>query len=206
MARPYRVDRIWTGLKAVIIGGGPSLTLEHVHSIARARLSGGLRVIAVNDAVYVAWWADWLHACDATWWNAHIQTVQHYQGIRTTLDQTVPDQWQIGLLNNTGKFGFDENPGNCRTGGNSVYQAIHCAVHADAREIVLVGTDMKRERSRTHWHRGHGGPDVDYATVMAPAFDTLKPILDERRIKIVNASPGTALEAFPKVSLEHALL
>ena len=201
----YRVDRLWTGLTAVIIGGGPSLSLAQVQTIARAKLSGGVRVVAVNNAVYVAWWADWLHGCDFKWWREHIQQVQHFTGVRTTLDPTVPDLWKVGLLRNTGRDGFDADPANCRHGSNGVYQAMHCLIHADVRRIVLVGVDMKRDGERTHWHDGHGADHVDYATVMAPHFETLKPALVERRIKVFNASPGSALEAFPKVSLEEAL-
>lgn len=202
----YRVDRIWSGMTAVVIGGGPSLTLDQVQTIARARLSGGIRVVAVNNAVYVAWWADWLHACDYKWWREHIQQVQHFAGIRTTLDPAVPDAWKVGLLQNTGKDGFDPDPCNCRHGSNGVYQAMHSLIHADVRKIALVGVDMRAGADgRTHWHGGHGGGGCDYAEVMAPSFETLKPALEERRIKVVNASPGTALEAFPVVSLEAAL-
>lgn len=202
---PYRVDRLWTGLTAVVIGGGPSLSLAQVQAIARAKLTGGVRVVAVNNAVYVAWWADWLHACDFKWWREHIQQVQHFAGIRTTLDPLVPDLWKVGLLKNTGREGFDPDPANCRHGSNGVYQAMHCLIHADVRRIALVGVDMKRDGNRTHWHDGHGADSVDYAAVMAPHFETLKPALEERRIEVFNASPGSALEAFPKVSLEEAL-
>lgn len=201
----FRVDRLWTGMTVVVIGGGPSLSLQQIQTIAQARLSGGVRVIAVNNAMYVAWWADWLHACDAKWWHAHIQWAQHFKGIKTTLDPTVPGPWNVGLLENTGKDGFDENPESCRTGGNGVYQAIHCAIHADARRVILVGTDMRDVEGRSHWHGGHGNDPVNYAVTMAPSFETLKPALAARGIAVMNASPGTALEAFPKVSLEAAL-
>lgn len=205
MPRSYRVDPIWAGQRVVIIGGGPSVTPEQIHRIARAKLAGAVKVIAVNDAIYLAWWADWLHACDSSWWNVHYPTVHTFNGIRTTLDECVPDRWRVGCLRNTGKHGFDPDPANCRTGANSIYQAIHCCIHAGAREVVLVGCDMRRTRDRSHWHAGHGGPDVDYANVMAPCFDTIVPTLEERRVRVINASPGTALKTFQTAPLEDAL-
>jgi hypothetical protein len=201
----FRADRLWTGMTGIVIGGGPSLTLQQIQTIAKAKLSGSAKVVAVNNAVFVAWWADWLHGCDFTWWREHIQDAQHFPGIKTTLDPMVPDVWRVGFLNNTGKNGFDPDPGNCRTGGNGVYQAMHCLIHCDISRIILVGVDMKRDGARTHWHGGHGSADVDYANVMAPCFETLKPALVERGIDVFNASPNSALEAFPKVSLEKAL-
>lgn len=207
MGRPSRVDRLWAGLTAVLIGGGPSLTLEQIQMIAKSRLSAsGVRVIAVNNAVYVAWWADWLHGCDSKWWIEHIQQVQHFPGIRTTLDPLVPERWKVGLLNNTGQTGFDPDPANCRTGSNGIYQAIHCCIHAGVKQIILAGVDMKRAPDgRSHWHGGHGLSAPDYQTVMAPHFETLVPELRERRISVVNASPGTALTTFPVVSLDAVL-
>lgn len=201
----FSVSPIWTGERVVIIGGGPSLSLEQVHAIARAKMAGVIRVIAVNNAVYVAWWADWLHACDSIWWHRHYPLVHRFPGLKTTLANDLPDEWGVGELVNTGKYGFDEDPGNCRTGGNSVYQAMHIAIHAGVKEIILVGVDMKRDGARTHWHDGHRGPDVDYATTMAPCFEDLVPVLGKRGIKAVNASPNSALKTFPAVALQNLL-
>lgn len=199
-----RVNGVFEGKRVVIIAGGPSVTLQDIHRIARARLDLGsdLRVIAVNDAVFVAWWADWLHASDARWWNWNIQRIRQFNGIRTTIDPTVPKGW-AHHLDNTGKEGFDPDPANCRNGGNSAYQAMHCAIHAGASSIVLVGVDMDRSG---HWHPEYENvPTCDRPAVMLPAFQTLAPTLAERRIKVVNVSPRSLLEIWPKVSLESAL-
>ena len=56
----------WIGETVVCIGGGPSLTLADVTSIA-----GKARVIAINDAYRMAPWADMLYACDLKWWRWH---------------------------------------------------------------------------------------------------------------------------------------
>lgn len=202
MARPYAVSRMWPGQTVVIIGGGASLSLAQIRTIAMKRLAGRCRVIAVNDAVYPAWWADWLHGCDTKWWQWHIQEVQRFGGIKTTCCDDVPNGWVDGFLRQTGLEGFDPDPSCIRTGGNSVYQAMHIAVHAGAARIVLLGVDMHGP----HWFGDH--PDKitpNFSVDLAPHFETLKPAMVERGVSVVNASPGSALAAFPLVDLSGAL-
>lgn len=202
----FSIPREWDGETCVIVGGGPSLDLHQVHLLARAKLLGKTRVLAVNDAVFACWWADWLHGCDRKWWDWHIQCVAKFPGRKTTLDRTLPPQWGVKSLNNTGKTGFDENPSCCRTGSNGVYQAMHCLLHAGVKRIGLVGVDMKMDGKKTHWFGMHPNKvTVAYASVMAPHFETLKPAIEARRIKVRNCSPGSALEAFPMKKLSSFL-
>jgi len=200
---PFRIEPVFSGFPVVIIAGGESVTARDFHSIAIARLENRIRVIAVSDAVYPAWWADWLHSCDMKWWTAHIQRVQHFPGIKTTLDPLVPRQW-AGLLQNTGKEGFDPDPENCRTGANSSYQAMHCSIHAYGSEICLVGVDVN---NGGYWFGGHqfSRIDVDRTEVMLPHFSGLVPELEARKIKVVNASKPSLLDIWPKVDLQTYL-
>jgi len=214
MALPKRftIEPTFKDKAVVIIGGGPSFTLKQNRMIARARFepASKFRVIAVNDAFYAASWADLLHACDATWWRAHIHAAQWFPGIKTTLDETVPEPWVTGYLENSGSDGFDPDPSKCRTGANSVYQAMCIAIHAGASKIILVGVDMKEgPKGEKHWFGDHDGSAgvarVGYASVMIPKFATLVPTLTLRGVSVVNATPGSALTTFPIVDLESAL-
>jgi hypothetical protein len=202
-AKPYRVERDWPGQTVVIIGGGTSLTLEQLRTVAMARLAQKCRVIAVNDAAFVAWWADWLHACDEQWWTWHGQVARRFPGTRTTVCPGVLASHVTGYLQPTGISGFDPDPASIRTGGNSVYQAMHIAIQAGAKRIGLVGVDMKAgPDGRMHWFGEH--PDMirpDFAADLAPHFASLKPTLAEREIEVMNASPGSALTDFSIVPL-----
>ena len=200
----FRIEPWFKGKRVVVIGGGTSVTTKQIHTIARARLNSDsdVRVIAINDAVFLAWWADWLHGCDAKWWNWHAQRVSTFKGIRTTLDPSVKSE-HADLLRNTNKLGFDPDPSCCKTGANGGFQAMHCAIHAGAREIILVGIDMDK---KNHWFGDHpGGWDVDRPRVMLPHFSSLVPTLDERGIKVYNASPISQLDIWPKIDLEQHL-
>lgn len=198
------IEKWFDGLRVVIIAGGSSVTLPDIHAIAQARLrqESDLRVIAINDAIFPAFWADWVHACDARWWEWHYHKLGDYRGIRTTLDEKVPEGWAM-RLKNTGQTGFDEDPANCRTGSNGAYQAMHSAIHAGVREICLVGVDMDLEG---HWHPPREGVrHCDRPNVMLPKFESLAPALAERGIGVVNASQRSLLEVWPKASLESFL-
>ena len=214
LANRYTISPIWPGLTGVVIAGGPSLTLKQVRAIAKARMSPSspFRVIAVNDAIFVAWWADQLHAGDDTWWQQNIQSAHTFRGIRTTLGENVPEPWVSGYLRNTGCEGFDEDPSCCRTGGNSAYQAMSILIHAGVKKIILVGVDMKKAANGDrHWFGDHeflsaGNREIDYHRNMAKNFPTLLPALEARGVSVVNASPDSALDTFPKTDLANELL
>ena len=197
----------WSGKTAVVIGGGPSLTLKQVRQIGLCRLDQRCRVVAVNDAAFVAWWADWLHGCDMKWWMWHRNTAQRFAGIKTTLCESVPAPWVTGMLRNTGTSGFDPEPGSVRTGSNGVYQAMHELIKTGVDKIILAGVDMHAPaRGDTHWHGVHPGrTHVDYAEKMLPAFETLKPAFSGHGVDVVNCSPGSALETFRHGDLEAEL-
>lgn len=201
---PYKVEPIWEGQTVVIVGSGPSLSLQQIRTVAIARAEKHCRVIAVNDAIYPCFWADWLHAGDLKWWRWHIHRINDFTGIRTTVSDDVPGPWVNGYLEYSGDLGFDPDSSKCKSGGSSAYQAACIAVHTGAKRIILLGIDMKRgPDGQVHWFGEH--PErttVNYAVAMAPKWDTLKPTLEERSIEVINCSPGTALETFPLGDIE----
>jgi hypothetical protein len=193
---------MWPGQTVVIVGGGQSLSFTQLRIVAKARMEDRCRVIAINDQVFWCWWADWLHGCDLKFWLWHSEALIKFQGIKTTLADNVPDAWVSGFLKNTGQEGFDPHPHHVRTGGNGVYQMMHASIQAGAKKVVLIGVDMRGN----HCHSGH--PDkivIGNFVAMKNRFETLKPALKERGIDVVNCSPGTELEAFPKADIEAVL-
>lgn len=184
----------WRGQTVVILGGGPSLNGTALRHIGRARFKRQCRAIAVNDAVYVAPWADWLHAADSKWWRANIDYVQRFWGFRSSVDQ-LPRPWGVQRYELTGVRGYDRRRWRVR-GTNGGYQALHCAIDAGAARILLVGFDMHG----AHWFDG-AVTDTDYASVMAPYFKSLGRVLKAREIEVLNCSPGSALTCFPFADL-----
>jgi hypothetical protein len=203
---------LWAGKTAVILAGGPSLSLAQVRRVAMARLEDRCRVMAVNDAVFVAWFADWLHACDFKWWNWHRLSVTKFPGVKTTLTPGCPPGWGVKRLRNAsgegGQMGgFPEPPDTVAPGGNGGYQAIQCAVKAGASRVILLGFDMKPAADGGgHWFGDHpDGMRSEYESTMLPHFKTLVAPLKDRGIEVINCTPGSALTCFPAARLEDVL-
>ncbi len=211
MSEFWSVPKMWAGQTVVILAGGPSLDLEQVRLVGLARLRGRIRVIAVDDAYIPAFWADLLYGCDWRWWKKHCGAIG-FPGIKATLSNSLKhldDYPDIQLLENTGTEGFEPQPTGLRTGRNGGYQAINLTAHTAPKRIVLLGFDMKADADgRTHWFGKHEDWELKptiLTNVMRPAFDGLVAPLKELGIEVVNATPGSALEAFPRVKLEAVL-
>lgn len=186
----------------VIIGGGPSLTPEQVE------MCRGHRVIAVNNAVYLCPWAEALYFCDARWFGWHKDAVLSFSGPVYTLDNRHLTSQIPGLisLRNDGTAGLCDEPDGLRTGRNSGYQAINLAVHRGATRILLLGFDMRAVGGKVHWHKQHPiATPADHLDVMRPLFRTLVEPLKARGVEVLNCTPGSALDVFPKVDLAEAL-
>ena len=202
----WTVPRLWPGATVACLGGGPSLCADQL-----ALLRGRALVIAINDAWRLAPWADVLYGCDGRWWRKH-GGVPGFTGRKVTLETGAADiaPWpEIKVLRNTGTRGLERAPTGLRTGRNGGYQAINLAVHLGARRILLLGYDMKPAADgRTHWFGDHEDwptrPNL-YRDVFLPHFEGLAHALDAIGVAVVNCTPGSALEAFPKAPLEQAL-
>lgn len=203
---------MWPGATVVVIGTGPSLTLAQLRVVALAQLVEKCRVIVVNDAVFVAWWADWLHACDYKWWLWYRETATKFPGIRTTCTETVPEAWARYLKvippeRDGARGGFALAADTVAGGGNGGYQAIQLAVKAGGTRVLLLGLDMQPGEGGTpHYHGDH--PDQirsDYKNTMLPNFPSLAEALKKRRVEVINCAPGSALTCFPMSSIEDVL-
>jgi hypothetical protein len=170
---------------------------------AVAAAARGTPTIAVNDTFRLAPWADVLYAADAAWWERNPDAAG-FAGLRVTLASVLGCRSLI----NSGTMGFDPDPRNVRTGGNSGYQAIHVAAHAGAKRILLCGFDMTGRRG-SHWFGDHQGPlrnteEGTYARWLT-RYELLKVELDNRRIEVINCTPRSALRCFPFGELESEL-
>ena len=208
---PRGIERAWEGMTAVVIGGGPSLSLKQVRHVAKARLHDRCRVIAVNDACFLSWgWADWLHACDAKWWLWHPEAAL-FPGTKTTMEKEELTKASAGFeevlpIRNAGIEGFEEDPSAVKNGRNGGYQALHLAAHAGASRVILLGIDMKAAPGKQQWFGMHPNlVGVDYETAMLPYWNSIVEPLKLRGISVLNCSPASALKCFPEAEVEAAL-
>lgn len=197
----WKVPRMWDGETVAILASGPTMNRGVVAAVERAKL----RSIVINTTYRIAPQADILYAADKAWWEFYYKQLNGFAGIKATCSPdpiTLLPFPDVMMLRMTGKAGFDPDPGCIRSGQNSGYQAIHIAVHAGAKRILLFGFDMHGG----HWHGRHppnlrnAGEDIFLKWI--PFFDRLAVILHDMEVEVLNCTPGSALKCFPSTTLE----
>lgn len=206
------------------MASGPSLTEAQAERVGAAWVAGKCRAIAINTTYRRAPWADLLYACDGTWWRHHPEAAAFF-GPKVTQDHgseaRIGEQRELaerlGLLmlrtevNEKGQSiatGISTVPGTIRTGSNSGYQAINLAVQLGAKRILLLGFDMKKgPGGAEHWHGRHPEGCINSSPYpeFIKKFATAVPDLQRLGVEVINCTPGSALECFPRANLEAVL-
>lgn len=210
----------------VCLASGPSLVAEDVEYVR-----GKATVIAINDAIRLAPWADLLYSSDQIWWGNHYREMRSFPGIKV---RVAPSQhrlmtvapkgccpncqrrmpvsekvcWCDGIITmrNAGERGLSLDPGAIVTGHNSGTSAINVAVHLGAHRILLLGYDMgPDDKGRRHFFdKGPvtiSSPFMKFRTLTATMVEPLK----AAGIEVINCSRRTALDCFPQQPLRECL-
>jgi hypothetical protein len=221
------IPRLCDGGTVVCLASGPSLTTEDVNYVR-----GKAIVLAINDAIRLAPWADALHSSDSIWWQKHYRQMRTFHGLKFRVNPSLfkpsekvppkthcqgckrrlerPDKpcWCEGIitLRNAGYRGLSLEPGTIVTTENSGGAAINIAVHLGAKQIVLLGYDMGPHNGRKHFY------DTEPKSVMSPYMKFRKLIatmvepLNQAGVEVVNCSRRSALECFPMRPLREVIL
>jgi hypothetical protein len=206
---PDPIARRFAGQTIVCVASGPTLTAADLDVVR-----GVAPVVAVNDAIRLAPWADVLYSSDRRWWRFY-EGVHGFEGLRVGVGWKIGDASPIPcvpavhVLTHTGAEGLELAPTGLRTGGHSGYAAINLAVHLGARRVVLLGYSGGPAGPRSHFFGRHPSglaesSAANYANFRR-AYLTLCEPLRAIGVDVVNATPGTAIAAFPCVPLREAL-
>lgn len=215
----WQAPVLWPDNTVVIIGGGPSLKQMDLTRLRRRHRAPGVRVIGCNDAYALG--EDTVDLCyfgDDTWYWIHNRDWVEVKGHR---DESHPGLLQFGGLKvtcsnrNLGDatvmqlerrpFGLYKAP---LIGWylNTGVSAINLAIMLGAKRIVLLGFDMKLSSSQQpNWHE-----NLNYPKPVANTYDgflrcakRMAADLDRHKsVEVINCSPDSALEVFPKARFE----
>lgn len=112
----------------------------------------------------------------------------------------------IHMLRNGGREGLSVNAEELRTGGNSGHMALNIATLAGASPIALLGYDAREGVNRKkHWFGDHPDSTAPAYQDMVRMMRTAMAPLAALGIEVLNASPGSALDAFPRITIEDFL-
>lgn len=195
----------WSEETVVIVASGPSAA-----EVPIWEAEGEARFIAINTSWRLCPWADMLFACDYSWWN-RAKGAPEFKGIRATVDKTAavvfPDVHLVGCRKPDDRL-FLEPIGTVGWGGNSGFHCLNLAVQFGCRRIILVGFDM-HIRDGVHWHGKHpsgmNNPSRGNIERWRRAVDGAARVIEPLGITVVNCSPHSALQNYPKMPFAEAL-
>lgn len=194
----WSVPLRWQGETVFILGGGPSLPIDRL-----PELRGKGRVIAVNNAGFVAPWADLLFYADGRWLEWNRWRLNEFEGEAIVTRQPSPVTDDLILYLDYKPYRLSHIPtavgGLC--GGSS---AINLAYLLGASRIVLLGFDYRPG----NFHNDHKvqGPDAEhYRLKFIPAMNIIARGLEETSTSVWNSTPNSALECFSFKSIDEFL-
>lgn len=95
-------------------------------------------------------------------------------------------------------YGLNEDP-SCIHTGNSGFGALGLAYHMKPKRIFLFGIDASRGY---FFNEGKSTRTLDHLPAL---FRSTLPQLEERGIEVINASPASRIDCFPRYTLNAAL-
>ena len=198
----WRAPQLWPRGECFILGGGPSLKKIDLN------LLKGRRVIAVNNAYNLGDW-DVMFFGDCRWFIYHKEALLNFAGLKITTCQQHINQPGIKVIKRTNSpQGISRDPGIVRWNLSSGGCALNVATHFGVKRIILLGFDMRVVDDKFNWHEDHPKQTNlrfnPYPRFLRP-FPLIADDLKKLNIECLNATEGSALDAFPKVSLEEVL-
>lgn len=198
----------WHGMKVVILGGGPSLILHQVRAVQAAHEISKVKCIAVNDTYLLAPWADICYFSDSNWWEWHHNGIAIPKLSLSALQVKKKFDSFLGYKVSRQGSGSNIKDGNVHlvrrgllVGNNSGVHAIMLAQRTGAATIILVGFDGGPDvDGQTHWFGEH--PLVTSTEEMEAHTEEFHQVPG---LKVINATPGTKIPAFPIMTLQEAL-
>lgn len=192
----------WTGATAVCIATGPSLTPEQVETVKHSRV----RCIGINDVGLTEDWLDIWYAADWSFWKHYEARATASSALKVCADLAMRTGKIADLFLNTvnDKRAANFEPGFAISGGHSGFQAMYLAISLGARKVVLIGYDCQSAGEKTNYfgrkpkvlHRSS-----DYMSWPKYYRELQLP----EGVEVLNATPGSRIDAFPLVELASAI-
>lgn len=230
----WKIPRMWEGGDVWIIGGGPSIPRQFgvPEKVIKQVIDGisppsvyssymrdihGKHVIGINMAYRLGDWIDLIVFGDTGFYLRERNDLAKFPGIKVSCSSNAKqDSWiKYVARDSTHVKGISPNPSLVSWNGNTGAVAINLAAHAGAKRIILLGFDMNLDSSSKfqHWHNLYNkGPVQDDRRARKLPFDrhmrSFPAIAEDARkmhIEILNASPSSSIDCFPKVTVKQLI-
>ncbi|WP_246765270.1 hypothetical protein [Aminobacter sp. SR38] len=196
----------WRGETVVLVASGPS-----AKDVPLDLAKGSARFIAINNSWQLAPWADVLYACDGAWWK-NANGCPEFGGLKLTIDRRTTQEHDWGVRRVECSKGSDmlelRKINTIGWGGNSGFGALNLAIQFGASKIILVGYDMTVSYG-AHWHGEHpshmNNPRPGNVERWRRAIDNAAKQIEPLGIKVINCSPISKLQNYPRMTFQEAL-
>jgi hypothetical protein len=190
----------WTDQTCAVLASGPSLTAAQCEIVRTAKVKS----ITTNSTAFLAPWADVFYACDFQFFKVYHPKLDKARC--WTQDRTSAERYGLNFIRQSARPGLGLK--EVQVNGNSGFGAINLAFLFGCRKIVLLGFDMQPgPHGKKHHHVDHPAPLVQHLAFgeWLHKSQVLARDLKAAGCVVLNATPGSALTVFDKVSLEEAL-
>jgi hypothetical protein len=185
----------WTGETAVVVGRGHSLTPYAIRCVILAHLEGRCRILTIKSALVwflgTSAWQHWDFQSDIPTWALNAPTLTRTVALTTTYGQ-VDEGWT--------------NAGSCFEGlilHNPTLQAIGLLAQSGATRAILIGCNFAGGRAADDPDDAEPCATDDHVGIFESA--RLADKLKDYPVEVLNATPRSRIEAFPRVQLEDCL-
>jgi len=202
------IARDLPGATAFIVGGGPSAALA---DLGRLR---GHPVVVINRSFDLVPWADVLFFADSRCWRWYKDGFESFAGRVVTVYERTPLPVYPARFEQYRKARpplLSRDPNALALARTSMTGAINYLTLRGAARIVILGLDGKASpgpdgKLRTHHHAPHPRPPAPGGwDKHGRELRGILPCLRDLGVEVVNASPGSACDAFPVLTLDEAL-
>lgn len=225
---------MWQGGECWIIAGGPSMPrqFEVPEEIIQRVMNKeekpnayspylspihSKHIIAVNNAYQIGSWIDVVFFGDCAWYKTHRQVLANFPSLKvTSCDRFAnkPKEKSEGIKylgrDKNHKNGISSDKSKVSWNNNSGAAAINLAVHFGVKRIILLGFDMCLDKGKvSHWHGNHAKPGE---RIKPPpfkrhlvGFPMIAQDAKNMGVKIINASPNSAINVFSKANVKELL-
>ena len=199
----------WRGECVAVVAGGPSLRNLDV-SVLRNRI----HVVVVNESHKLCPWAEILYSCDANWWRLRQVEAEKFRGLKIGFEAAINLPFVKNIsIKRLGQHDWVNQllltePGQIGSGGNSGFQLTNLVVQMGATGVALIGVDCN-VAGGVHWHGKHPdqlrNPEDGIVGIWKRNFEAAAIEFKRVGVDVVNCSPTSALESYPKITIEQML-
>lgn len=182
-----------------ILASGPSLTQADID-----RVRGLGKVVAINNQIFNAPWADVLYACDCKWWREYADKIPaEFTGEKLTFSR-YGYRWGAKTVASRRSKSPDDGfgVGYIHTGKNSGFQALNIEINLGTRVVCLLGYDYQHTGGKRHNHADHKN-GLGNATGVVEWLEYMRSAAnDTRGTRVVNCTRDSAIDCFERMDLE----